>query len=140
MLARSNPNTEALAVAAYAPTVDRKAGFTFLTTGTTVNFRNTSTGGATSYSWNFGDQTGVLQGVDVTHQYTANGNYTVTLTGTYPGNVTRTYSTSVTVNALDELGGLVPANSYARSATRPTRPQFPVAVPHDLSFVNSRGA
>ncbi len=135
VLARSNPNTEALTVAAYAPTVDRKAGFTYLTTGTTVNFRNTSTGGATTYSWNFGDNTGVLQGVDVTHQYTATGSYTVTLTATYPGNVTRTYSTAVPVNAATNSGGLVPGYSY--SVGNPTyTAQFSVASHNDLSFVN----
>ena len=33
-----------------------------------------------NYSWNFGDGSEVVEGIDVTHTFTDNGNYTVTLT------------------------------------------------------------
>ncbi len=138
VLARSNPSTSSLTVEAFVPTVDAKAGFTFLTTGTTVNFTNTSTGGATAYSWNFGDNTGTLNGVDVTHQYTANGNYTVALTATYPGNVTRNYSTSVSVSAGTSTGGITPTYSYGLgNATYAA--SYAVPSHNDLSFVNVAG-
>jgi PKD repeat protein len=45
----------------------------------TVNFTNQSTGGATSWSWNFGDG-GTSTAQNPSHQYTAAGTYTVTLT------------------------------------------------------------
>lgn len=135
VLARSNPGSESLSVEAFAPTVDAKAGFTYVSTGTTVNYRNTSTGGASAYSWNFGDNTGTLNGVDVTHQYSSNGTYTTTLTATYPGNVTRTYATTVTVNAGSSSGGTTPAYSYGLGNATYTA-SFAVPTHNDLSFVN----
>lgn len=134
VLARANPDGN-LTVSAFQPTVDRNAGFTFLTTGTTVNFRNTSTGGATAYSWNFGDATGLLAGTDVTHQYATTGTYTVSVTATYPNLVTRAYSTSVTVNAHANSGGITPEYSYALGNPA-YQSSFPVAEHNDLSFVN----
>ncbi|MBI3501887.1 MAG: PKD domain-containing protein [Bacteroidetes bacterium] len=60
----------------------------------TVNFTNTSTGGAT-YSWNFGDgNTSTLQ--NPTHTYTATGTYNVTLTVT---NANGTCNATITKNA-----------------------------------------
>jgi len=47
----------------------------------TVNFEDTSTGGADAWSWDFGDgDTSTSQ--DPSHTYTENGSYTVTLTAT----------------------------------------------------------
>ncbi|MBN8480428.1 MAG: VCBS repeat-containing protein [Xanthomonadales bacterium] len=134
VLARSNPGTESLTVEAFAPTVDAKAGFTYVATGTTVNYRNSSTGGATGYSWNFGDGTGALSGVDVTHQYPTNGTFTTTLTATYPGNVTRTYATPITIPSTSS-GGVTPTYSYGLgSATYAA--SYAVPSHNDLSFVN----
>ena len=134
VLARSNPNGN-LTVAAYQPTVDRVAGFTFQTTGRTVNFRNTSTGGATTYTWNFGDGTGTLQGIDVTHQYTSDATFTVTLTATYPDNATRTYPIGVLVNSGSNSGGRTPDYSYGLGPAKYSA-AFTVAGHNDLSFVN----
>jgi len=47
----------------------------------TVNFTNQSTGNATSWSWDFGDG-GASTAQNPSHQYTAAGTYTVTLTAT----------------------------------------------------------
>ena len=60
----------------YSPT----ASFTYTAVGLTVNFTNTSTGGA-SYSWNFGDG-GTSTEANPTHVYTSAGVYNVTLTVT----------------------------------------------------------
>jgi PKD repeat protein len=47
----------------------------------TVNFTDQSSNGPTSWLWNFGD-TGTSTAQDPSHQYTAAGTYTVTLTAT----------------------------------------------------------
>lgn len=137
VLARANPSDN-LTVAVYQPTVDRNAGFTYLTSGTTVNFHNTSTGGASTYSWNFGDGSAALTGVDVTHQYASAGTRTVTLTATYPGGATRTYASSVLVDSGAHSGGFTPTYSYGMGS--PTyQSTYPVATFNDLSFVNVSG-
>jgi PKD repeat protein len=58
----------------YSPT----ASFTYTATGTTVNFTNSSTGGA-AYSWNFGDG-GTSVESNPSYTYGAPGVYNVTLT------------------------------------------------------------
>jgi hypothetical protein len=57
------------------------AGYTFQNADPTVNFTNQSTGGATSYTWDFGDG-GSSTSTSPSHTYTANGTYTVCLTAT----------------------------------------------------------
>ncbi|MBV8518842.1 MAG: PKD domain-containing protein [Acidobacteria bacterium] len=58
-----------------------KAAFTFEVQGSEVHFVNRSTGGATSWTWNFGD--GVQSGDrDPVHTYAHSGAYTVVLTAT----------------------------------------------------------
>jgi PKD repeat protein len=49
----------------------------------TVSFTDTSTGGPTSWSWNFGDG-GTSTAQDPSHEYTEPGKYTVSLTATGP--------------------------------------------------------
>lgn len=55
-------------------------GFTTSTNGSTVSFTNTSSG-ATSYIWNFGDNSNSVE-TNPTHTYANDGVYTVTLTAT----------------------------------------------------------
>lgn len=57
------------------------AGYTFQNADPTVNFTDQSTGGATSYSWDFGDG-GSSTSASPSHTYSANGTYTVCLTAT----------------------------------------------------------
>lgn len=54
------------------------ASFTYTSTGLTVNFNNTSDGGANSYSWDFGDSN-TDTATSPSHTYSGNGTYTVTL-------------------------------------------------------------
>lgn len=75
------------------------SNFTYLVTGNTVNFTNTSTG-ATSYSWNFGDA-GTSTLTNPSHTYASPGPYNVTLTAT---NSCGTSSITKTVNILNTSG------------------------------------
>ena len=142
ILARGNPldGDGTFTVAAYEPIVDKNAAFTFQTTGRTVNFRNTSTGGATQYAWNFGDATGVVYGVDAVHQYAREDSFTVVLTASYPGGQTRTYSFVVPVNAGANSGGSTPRYSYSLGAPAYSAKAIPAntTLPYtgQFSFVN----
>ena len=73
------------------------AAFTFSpsnpTTGQTITFTNQSTGGATSYAWDFGDGT-TSTSTNPTKSYSSAGTYTVRLTAT---NASGSNSTSKTV-------------------------------------------
>jgi hypothetical protein len=52
--------------------------------GLTVTFAN-ATDGATDISWDFGDETPVIQGDSVEHTYESIGNYLITMNGTLEG-------------------------------------------------------
>jgi PKD repeat protein len=52
-------------------------------------------GAITNYQWDFGDSTPIKNGVALTHDYTAKGTYTITLTVTQTNG--RTTSTSHTL-------------------------------------------
>ncbi|KOV82839.1 PQQ-dependent sugar dehydrogenase [Nocardia sp. NRRL S-836] len=75
---------------------DRSSGAAPLT----VNFSSAGSSdpenGALTYSWNFGDGTSSTA-ANPSHTFTANGQYTVTLTVTDPGGVTASTSVVVTV-------------------------------------------
>lgn len=59
-------------------TYNLHADFNYLVAaGNTVNFTSTATN-ATQVSWNFGDNSAVVNGANPTHSYTAAGTYTVT--------------------------------------------------------------
>ena len=77
------------------------ASFTFTCTNLVCNFDGSgSTGGITTYQWNFGDNTQPAFGPSVVHQYTSAGTYMVTLTvsdGVRSNSLTR----SVTVSSGD---------------------------------------
>ncbi|MCE2822524.1 MAG: PKD domain-containing protein [Saprospiraceae bacterium] len=71
------------------------AGFSNATNGTVVSFTNSSTN-ATSYSWDFGDNSGSSE-TNPVHTYAADGVYTVTLSATNScGTVTSTQTVTVT--------------------------------------------
>ncbi len=75
--AGSNTATQTnLVVVTTTPT----AGFTSMVNGQVASFNNTSSG-ASTYAWNFGDNTSSTA-ANPTHTYTADGTYTVTLTAT----------------------------------------------------------
>lgn len=57
-----------------------QASFTFQVVGNTVTFTDTSTGGPTGWTWNFGDSTPVSTQRNPVHTYSAPGSYIVTLT------------------------------------------------------------
>ncbi|MBN8676879.1 MAG: PKD domain-containing protein [Chitinophagales bacterium] len=84
------------------------AGFTSATNGLTANFTNTSSG-ATSYSWDFGDNSGSTD-ANPSHSYTADGTYTVILSATNAcGTVTSTQT--VTVATAPTAGFTVSTNA-----------------------------
>lgn len=56
------------------------ASFTFQVVGNTVTFNDTSTGGPTSWTWDFGDDTPVSTQRNPVHTYSAPGSYVVSLT------------------------------------------------------------
>ena len=64
--------------------------------GNAMSFSNYS-GGATKYSWNFGDGSAASTATKPSHTYTASGNFTVTLTAENAAGCTDTKSVSVTV-------------------------------------------
>ncbi|MDO8366277.1 MAG: PKD domain-containing protein [Saprospiraceae bacterium] len=70
------------------------AGFTSAANGLTVNFTNT-TSGATSYSWDFGDNSNSTD-ANPSHTYATDGTYTVILSATNTcGTVTKTQTVTV---------------------------------------------
>ncbi|MHC1626364.1 MAG: PKD domain-containing protein, partial [Methanoculleaceae archaeon] len=85
-----------------------------------VVFNDTSTGGKVdSWSWNFGDG-GTSTEQNLTHQYTADGTYTVTLTvtNTTYGNFTKTRASYITVSTPPTPGpGSAPTAQFTASPT-----------------------
>jgi PKD repeat protein len=63
----------------------------------TVDFTNTTTGTATEYTWNFGDNSNIVTNVNPSHTFTEVGTYNVILEALGPGGQTSTFS-HVTVN------------------------------------------
>ena len=57
-----------------------RASFTFQVVGLTATFNDTSTGGPTGWTWDFGDDTPVSTQRNPVHTYSAPGRYVVTLT------------------------------------------------------------
>jgi len=84
-----------------APVANFSGSPTSGTVPLTVNFTDSSTNTPTSWSWSFGDS-GTSTAQNPSHQYTAAGNYTVTLTATNAGGSdgeTKTNYITVTVPA-----------------------------------------
>ncbi len=95
-------------------TTSPTANGSFTSNGNVVTFANTSTG-ATSYSWDFGDQSN-SSAATPSHAYVGNGVYTVTLTA-INGNCTDVVSFDVTISVgMDELTGLSNVKIYPNPA------------------------
>ncbi len=106
--ADSGPRLPAAPTASFTPTV---------TTGLvplTVSFADTSTGGPTSWAWDFGDG-GTSTDQSATHTFTDVGSRTVTLTATSAGGST---SASMTIVVLP----LPPVASFTTSTSTGTAP------------------
>jgi len=79
------------------------SSFTFVVTGATVTFTNTSQNGI-SYSWDFGDDSGATSSINAVHQYALSGEYVVTLTATNGcGPVSSSQEITVIVTGVDEF-------------------------------------
>lgn len=76
------------------------ADFTFSIecVGTTTQFSDASSGGITSWAWDFGDGSPIDNNQNPQHLYAASGNYNVSLTVTNAANCAITVSQLVTVN------------------------------------------
>jgi hypothetical protein len=86
----------------------------FTTSGTVVTFTNTSSG-ATTYSWDFGDQTN-SSATNPVHAFTGNGSYTVVLTATN-GNCSDTAVLTVVLSVgIEELETIGQAVLYPNPA------------------------
>lgn len=94
-------STAIMGVTVTAPnSVDFVADLTFGTAPLTVTFTDTSSPPGTASAWNFGTGQGTGTGTTASHTYNAAGNYTVTLTVTYPtGDESRTYVAMIHVDA-----------------------------------------
>jgi hypothetical protein len=86
----------------------------FTTSGTVVTFTNTSSG-ATTYSWDFGDQTNSSASNPV-HAFAGNGSYTVILTATNGNCSDTTHLTVVLSVGIEELETIGQAVIYPNPA------------------------
>jgi PKD repeat protein len=109
--AGSSAASDVVTIAATAPP---KSAFTFKANGLTVNFADASTGGPTTWSWDFGDGTTSGQQNPI-HPYATAGNYTVTLTVSNAGGSSAS-TQIVTVTAPPSASFLFSANSSTRQA------------------------
>lgn len=96
--------------------VGPEASYEYSVTDKTVTFTNTSTD-ATSYSWDFGDQSAASTDENPTHDYADFGIYTVVLTATADDGATSEASMEVTVAAPPEAAFTYAGNALAVTFT-----------------------
>ncbi|TCO41150.1 PKD domain-containing protein [Dokdonella fugitiva] len=135
VLARADAGSR-LQVDVYKAAVDLAAGYTWVESGMTVRFTDTSTGAITQRDWNFGDGTGVIHDRSPTHIYTQAGSYNVVLK-IYDGGATRTYSQTIAVGTGGSgSGGTSPGYMYHLRDTPTYAAGYPVDSLQSLAFVN----
>jgi hypothetical protein len=100
----TNGNCSAVATQQIVVNPEPVASFNYSANGATVVFNNSSIN-ASSYSWNFGDNSAVSTAVNPTHTYSTNGAYTIELTATSADCGSSTYSVqlelSVGIGSID---------------------------------------
>ena len=101
-----------------ATSVDFVANRTSGTAPLSVTFTDTSSPAGTASAWDFGAGQGTGTGTTASHTYLVAGNYTVTLTETYPtGPLSRTYVSMIHVDAplcqVPHLDGIKRNNALA---------------------------
>ncbi|WP_222265529.1 PKD domain-containing protein [Modestobacter marinus] len=111
---------------AVAPTASFTASPASGTAPLPVQFGDTSTGGAKSWAWDFGDGTTATT-QNPSHTFTAPGTYTVTLTASNAAGTSAPFSQTVTVTAAPTPSGAVSAgaSSTALSLTAETAVTIP---------------
>jgi PKD repeat protein len=98
-----------------APVANFTASPTTTTTGSNVAFTDSSTGSPTTWQWDFGDLTPLVNAQNPTHAYTAAGTYSVTLTVTNAtGNNALTRTNYIVVSSPP------PVADFSASSTTPT--------------------
>ena len=109
----SNSTTRQVTITLSPPTVDFTYTPSSPTTSTPVTFTESTSGGATSFSWDFKDgSTGT--GSTITHIFTQAKSYAVMLTGTNSGG-----SASKTKDVTVSLPGQAPVANFAYTPTSP---------------------
>jgi hypothetical protein len=102
-----------------SPNYGLSANATFSSTEKIAKFVNTSVG-ATTYSWNFGDNT-TSTDVDPEHTFETSGTYKVTLTASN-GSCSDSYDfdVKISVTGINEISGFTSINLYPNPATDQT--------------------
>jgi PKD repeat protein len=118
----SNAVTKTGLITVTAPANKPTASFTASpATGTAplaVSFTDTSTGGPTSWLWNFGDSSAAAMTQNASHTYTAAGTYTATLTATNTqGSSTTTQTVTVSAAATGTSTTLYRVNAGGAAIT-----------------------
>jgi PKD repeat protein len=122
---RESANDPQLIVTATSAPPPPAAGFMATPTSGTapldVTFADTSTGGPTSWTWDFGDNSSAFSGqTPPVHTYGTAGSYTVTLTVTYPSSPESMATRVITVNPIGPPPGTTTtftpaADAYVKS-------------------------
>jgi len=92
----------------------------------TVEFTNLSTN-ATTYQWDFGDQTGTFEDMNPVHQYKSNGSFSVILVATDDDGAYNSTTKTITVNNVP--GAVAYKNTAQTDATITINGQTQVASP-----------
>jgi PKD repeat protein len=107
-----------------APTASFSAAPTSGAAPLAVQFTDTSSGGPTAWTWNFGDATPTSSAQNPAHTYSAAGTYTVTLTvSNSAGSDTATRAGLISVGSSGDIGHLDGSTSGAGAAATGEKPE-----------------